>query len=74
MSSIIAGMLLQGEVLPTSFAPYLTLLALGFAIGWYGHGAKSNKLIATGIVLILAAIILLQVATQTNQGQGPTGF
>ena len=41
---------------------------------WYGHGAKSNWIIAFGIVVILAAIGLLQVAIATHDGRAPTGF
>ena len=29
-------------------------LAIGFAIGWYGHGARNNWIIAFGIVVIIA--------------------
>jgi hypothetical protein len=60
--------------LPDSLGPYAVLLALGFAIGWYGHGAKSSWIIAFGIVVILAAIGLLQVAIATHDGRAPTGF
>jgi hypothetical protein len=60
--------------LPDSLGPYAVLLALGFLIGWYGHGAKSNWLVAFGIVLILAAIGLLQLAIATHDGRAPTGF
>lgn len=60
--------------LPDSLGPYAVLLALGFLIGWYGHGARSNWLIAFGIVLILTAIGLLQLAIATHDGRAPTGF
>jgi hypothetical protein len=60
--------------LPDSLAPYAVLLAFGFVIGWYGHGAKSNWLIAFGIAVILAAIGLLQLAVATHDGRAPTGF
>jgi membrane protein YdbS with pleckstrin-like domain len=60
--------------LPDSLVPYAVLLAVGFAIGWYGHGARSNWLIAFGIVVILAAIGLLQLAIATHNGRTPTGF
>ena len=45
--------------LPDSLGPYAVLLAIGFLVGWYGHGAKNNWIIAFGIVIILAAIGLL---------------
>lgn len=60
--------------LPDSLTPYAVLLAVGFVIGWYGHGAKNNWLIAFGIVVILAAIGLLQLAVATHDGRAPTGF
>jgi membrane protein YdbS with pleckstrin-like domain len=60
--------------LPDSLAPYAVLLAVGFLIGWYGHGAKNNWIIAFGIVVILAAIGLLQFAIATHDGRAPTGF
>ncbi len=60
--------------LPDSLGPYAVLLAIGFGVGWYGHGAKSNWLIAFGICLILAAIGLLQLAIHTHNGRAPTGF
>jgi hypothetical protein len=60
--------------LPDSLGPYAVLLAIGFAVGWYGHGAKNNWVIAFGIVLILTAIGLLQLAIHTHNGRAPTGF
>jgi len=60
--------------LPNSLAPYGVLLAVGFVIGWYGHGARNNWIVAFGIVVILAAIGLLQVAIATHDGRAPTGF
>jgi hypothetical protein len=60
--------------LPDSLAPYAVLLAVGFAVGWYGHGARNNWIIAFGIAVILAAIGLLQVAIATHDGRAPTGF
>jgi hypothetical protein len=60
--------------LPDSLGPYAVSLAAGFAIGWYGHGARNNWIIAFGIAVILAAIGLLQVAIATHNGRAPTGF
>jgi dipeptide/tripeptide permease len=60
--------------LPDSLTPYAVLLAIGFAIGWYGHGARNNWIIAFGIALILASIGLLQLAIATHDGRAPTGF
>jgi membrane protein YdbS with pleckstrin-like domain len=60
--------------LPDSLGPYVVLLAIGFFVGWYGHGAKNNWIVAFGIVVILAAIGLLQLAIATHDGRAPTGF
>jgi hypothetical protein len=60
--------------LPDSLGPYAVLLAIGFLVGWYGHGARNNWIIAFGIVVILAAIGLLQLAIATHNGRAPTGF
>jgi hypothetical protein len=61
-------------LLPDSLAPYAVLLAVGFLVGWYGHGARNNWIVAFGIAVILAAIGLLQVAIATHDGRAPTGF
>jgi membrane protein YdbS with pleckstrin-like domain len=62
------------NVLPNALGPYAVLLAIGFLVGWYGHGAKNNWIVAFGIVVILAAIGLLQLAVATHNGRTPTGF
>ena len=61
-------------VLPDSLAPYAVLLAIGFLVGWYGHGARNNWIVAFGIVVILTAIGLLQLAIASHNGRAPTGF
>jgi membrane protein YdbS with pleckstrin-like domain len=61
-------------ILPDSLGPYAVLLAIGFLVGWYGSGAKNNWIVAFGIVLVLAAIGLLQLAIATHDGRAPTGF
>jgi membrane protein YdbS with pleckstrin-like domain len=61
-------------VLPDALGPYAVLLAVGFLIGWYGSGAKNNWIVAFGILVVLAAIGLLQVAIATHNGRAPTGF
>ena len=60
--------------LPDALAPYAILLGIGFGVGWWGHGMKSNWVIAFGIAIILAAIGLLQLAIATHDGRAPTGF
>jgi membrane protein YdbS with pleckstrin-like domain len=61
-------------LLPDSLGPYAVLLAIGFLVGWYGQGAKNGWIVAFGIVVILAAIGLLQLAIATHDGRAPTGF
>jgi membrane protein YdbS with pleckstrin-like domain len=61
-------------LLPDALGPYAVLLAIGFLVGWYGQGAKNNWIVAFGIVVILAAIGLLQLAIATHNGRAPTGF
>jgi hypothetical protein len=65
---------LLADVLPSTLGPYLAMLMAGFAIGWYGHGAKSNWLIVLGILLILLSVVLLQVAIGSREGRVPPGF
>ena len=60
--------------LPDALGPYAVLLAIGFLVGWYGHGARNNWLIVFGILVILASIGLLQLAIATHDGRAPTGF
>ena len=62
------------DLLPDGLSPYLGLLIAGFAVGWYGHGLRSNWVIALGIVLILLAVGLLQLAIASENGRVPTGF
>ena len=47
------------RVSPTFF---LVLLGLGFLIGTVGHIVKSRTLVASGVLLIFAATILLPIA------------
>jgi hypothetical protein len=61
-------------VLPDALGPYAVLLTFGFLVGWYGSGAKNNWIVFFGILIILAAIGLLQVAIATHNGRAPTGF
>jgi hypothetical protein len=41
--------------------PYITLLAIGFAIAVLGHIASSKTLIATGLLMIFSATIIIPV-------------
>jgi mannose/fructose/N-acetylgalactosamine-specific phosphotransferase system component IIC len=54
-------------------APYLFVLAIGFAVGAYGHAAKARWLIAIGILLIIAAIVLFQLEVRNEPDNPPPG-
>jgi hypothetical protein len=54
-------------------APYLVVLAIGFAVGAYGHAAKSRVLIALGILLIIAAVVLFQLEVRNEPDNPPPG-
>jgi hypothetical protein len=71
---IIPGVPPLANLLPDALGPYLGLLIAGFLVGWYGHGLRSNWLVALGILLILAAVVLLQVAISSEDGRTPPGF
>ncbi len=45
-------------------APFIVLTVLGFAIACFGHLIKSNTLIATGIVLVFLAVVLIPLIAQ----------
>lgn len=42
-----------------SLAPYVIGMALGFAVGTFGHVIKSRTLIATGIAIIFVTAVVL---------------
>jgi hypothetical protein len=64
--------MLAASLLPDTTGPYLVLLGIGFAVGGYGHLAKLRWLVIVGILLILAATVLFQVALRTLPN--PPGF
>jgi hypothetical protein len=47
-------------------APFIALMALGFAVGVAGHVYKSRPVIATGIGLIFLATLLLPLAVYSS--------
>jgi hypothetical protein len=47
--------------------PYLMLLVLGFVVGALGHLFKSKTVVASGILMIVAATIVLPVALQLSR-------
>jgi len=48
-------------------APFIALMALGFAVGVAGHVYKSPPVVATGIGLILIATLLLPLAIYATE-------
>ena len=63
---------LTASFLPESTGPYLVVLIIGFVIGAYGHLAKLRWLVVFGILLILAATVMFQIALRTLPN--PPGF
>jgi hypothetical protein len=53
--------------------PYLIVLIAGFAAGAYGHAAKARWLVAIGILLIIAAIVLFQLEIRNEPDNPPPG-
>ncbi len=51
-----------------SLAPYVIGMALGFAVGAFGHVIKSRTLIATGIGIIFAVAVLLPLLRVGDPG------
>jgi hypothetical protein len=47
--------------------PYIALLAAGFLIGALGHLFKAKVMIATGIMLIFSATILIPLYVQLTR-------
>jgi hypothetical protein len=64
--------MLTASFLPSSTGPYLVLLIIGFVVGAYGHLARFRWLIIAGILLIVAAAVLFQIALKTLSS--PPGF
>jgi hypothetical protein len=50
------------DVLPSSISPYLLLMLAGFVVGTLGHLYKSKVVVATGIIMIFMATLLLPLA------------
>jgi hypothetical protein len=64
--------MVTASFLPDTTGPYLVLLGIGFLLGAYGQLAKLRWLVVFGILLILAATVLFQIALQTLPS--PPGF
>ena len=63
---------MAASLLPDTTAPYLVLLIIGFVVRGYGHLARTRWLVVFGILLILAATVMFQIALQTLPN--PPGF
>jgi hypothetical protein len=65
-------------LLPHDVRPYLSLMVIGFAIGTFGHAAKSKVMVAVGIALIFCATLLLPLAiiasNPTPERPAPNAF
>jgi hypothetical protein len=64
--------LVAASFLPDTTAPYLVLLIIGFVVGGYGHLVRTRWLVVFGILLILAATVMFQIALKTLPN--PPGF
>ena len=64
--------MLATSFLPNTTAPYLVLLIIGFVVGGYGHLVRARWLVVFGILLILAATLMFQIALKTLPN--PPGF
>lgn len=58
-------------LLPHSAAPYIVLMALGFAIGILGHLAGSRWLVAVGVILIFLGAFLFPLALNLTESTPP---
>jgi hypothetical protein len=47
--------------------PYVLLLVIGFVVGALGHLFQSKTIIATGILMIVAATIILPLVLQISR-------
>jgi hypothetical protein len=58
-----AAVLVQpAGVLPEGITPYLTLMAVGFLVGAYGHLMRSRWVVAIGVLMIFLATALFPLA------------
>jgi hypothetical protein len=60
MAITVAPLAAQLETL-SDLAPYVAVLAAGFAIGAWGQAAKVPLAVAIGILLIMLAVVLFQL-------------
>jgi hypothetical protein len=48
--------------LPEGITPYITLMAVGFIVGIYGHLLRSRWVVAIGVIMIFLATLLFPLA------------
>jgi hypothetical protein len=62
-------------ILPHSIGPYVSLMIAGFAVGIFGHMARSKWLVTIGIIMIFVATLALPLAlnvlSEKPQAPGP---
>ena len=63
--------LAAGALLPDSIGPYITLMALGFAVAILGHLSGSRWMVAIGVIMVFLATLLLPLALQVFSDRPP---
>ncbi len=63
--------LFLATLLPHSAGPYITLVAVGFAIAIAGHLSGLRRLIAVGIILIFLGAFLFPLALNLTESTPP---
>jgi len=58
-------------LLPHSAAPYLALVAIGFAVAIAGHLSNARRLIAIGIILIFLGAFLFPLTLNLTESTPP---
>jgi sulfite exporter TauE/SafE len=48
--------------LPEGLTPYVTLMAVGFIVGIYGHLMRSRWVVAIGVIMVFLATLLFPLA------------
>lgn len=57
--------------LPESFGPYLTLMLVGFGVGFAGHLTANRWLIVVGVLLVFLATFLFPLALNLTTEDPP---